>query len=138
MTMSVAINDLAAVLSEDFLSPLQQGQIKTAVREFFVSHEGKKPLTVDIGTSLEGINNEGFFQEMIAQISENINKPEYTNLMESDFSESTSVDRIVASMMLMFSFQEYFESSWISEYGIPGVIMEGDEEDWRNLVVKWR
>ena len=79
------------------------------VRQFFVSHEGKKKLTVDIGPSVSGIDDEWFFQRMISQISQNINKPEYTTLMESDFSRSTSVDRIVNSIMLMYSFQEYFE-----------------------------
>ena len=79
------------------------------VRQFFVSHEGKKKLTVDIGPSVSGIDDEWFFQRMISQISQNINKPEYTTLMESDFSRSTSVDKIVNSIMLMYSFQEYFE-----------------------------
>ena len=73
---------------------------------------------------------------MISQISQNINKPEYTTLMESDFSRSTSVDRIVNSIMLMYSFQEYFEYRVLMKCGIPGVIMEGSEEDWRMLVDK--
>ena len=106
------------------------------VREFFVSHQGKKPLTVEIGPSLEGINNEKFFSQMISQISENLNKPEYTKLMASDFSQSTPVDRIVNSLMLMFSFQEYFEYRALLACGIPGVIMDGSEEDWQNLVYK--
>merc|ERR1712183_148163 len=105
------------------------------VREFLVSHEGKKPLTVKIGPTLEGINEDGFFDEMITQISQNINKPEYTKLMQSDFSQSKAVDRVVANMMLMFSFQEYFEYRALLACGIPGVIMEGKEEDWRKLVV---
>ena len=106
------------------------------VRQFFVSHEGKKTLTVVIGPSVSGINGESFFQRMISEISKNINKPEYTTLMESDFSRSTSVDRIVNSIMLMYSFQEYFEFRAFTACGIPGVIMEGSEEDWRMLVDK--
>ena len=78
------------------------------VRQFFVSHEGKKTLTVQIG-SIDGIGDEWFFQQMISQITQNINKPEYTTLMESDFSRSTSVDKFVNSIMLMYSFEEYFE-----------------------------
>ena len=107
-----------------------------AVREFFVSHEGKKQLTVEIGPSLQGIGNEAFFQQMISQITENINKPNYTKIMESDFSQSNSVDRIVNSIMLMFSFQEYFEYRALLACGIPGVIMDGSEEDWQNLIIK--
>merc|ERR1711953_1035598 len=107
-----------------------------AVREFFVSHEGKKQLTVFIGPTVQGINNEGFFQAMISQITKNINKPEYTNLMASDFSQSTSVDKIVSSIMLMYSFKEYFEYRAYMLCGIPGVTMLGSEEDWSNLIYK--
>ena len=77
----------------------------TAVREFFVSHEGKIKLTVLIGPSVNGINSERFFSEMISQITRNINKPEYTSLMDCDFSGSTAVDRIINSIMLMYSFK---------------------------------
>ena len=76
----------------------------TAVREFFVSHEGKKTLTVGI-RRIGDIDSERFFNEMISQITRNINKPEYTSLMESDFSESTAVDRVINSIMLMYSFK---------------------------------
>ena len=76
----------------------------TAVREFFVSHEGKKTLTVGI-RRIDDIDSERFFNEMISQITRNINKPEYTSLMESDFSESTAVDRVINSIMLMYSFK---------------------------------
>ena len=128
--------DWWATISQIIATRIDRHADDQAVREFFVSHEGKKPLTVEVGPTLEGVNNEAFFDEMISQISENINKPEYTNLMESDFSQSTPVDRIVASMMLMFSFQEYFEYRALLACGIPGVIMDGSEEDWQNLVYK--
>ena len=75
-----------------------------AVRKFFVSHEGKKKLTVKID-EIDDIDSERFFNEMISQITRNINKPEYTSLMESDFSESTAVDRVINSIMLMYSFK---------------------------------
>merc|ERR1719347_82128 len=107
-----------------------------SVREFFVSHEGKKTLTVKIGPTVHGIDNESFFQQMIYLISQNINKPEYTTIMQSDFSQSTSVDRVVNSIMLMYSFQEYFEYRVMMLCGIPGVSMMGSEEDWERLVVK--
>ena len=107
------------------------------VRRFFVSHEGKKTLTVNVGSSITGIEKESFFQQMISEISKNINNPDYTTLMESDFSQSTSVDRIVNNIMLMFSFQKYFEYRASTRCGIPGVIMEGSEEDWRRLLQKF-
>ena len=77
-----------------------------------------------------------FFQAMISEITENINKPEYTSLMKADFSQSTSVDRIVNNIMLMYSFKEYFEYRMRSLCGIPGVVMLGSEDDWLRLLEK--
>merc|ERR1712087_321518 len=128
--------DWWATVSQIIATRIDRHAEDPAIREFFVSHEGKKSLTVEIGPSLQGINNEKFFQEMISQITENINKPQYTKLMKSDFSQSTSEDKIVNSIMLMYSFQEYFEYHALLACGIPGVIMDGSEEDWQNLVYK--
>lgn len=109
---------------------------RPAVRKFFVSHEGKKKLTVEIGPTIAGIDDEAFFRQMTSQISQNINKPEYTSLMATDFSQSTSVDRIINSIMLMYSFKEYFEYRAMMLCGLPGVSMLGTEEDWSRLVEK--
>ena len=62
-----------------------------SVRQFFVSHEGKKTLTVEVGPSIYGVDYEWFFQQMTGQISESINNPDYTQIMETDFSSSTPV-----------------------------------------------
>merc|ERR1712087_52935 len=128
--------DWWATVSQIIATRIDRHAEDPAIREFFVSHEGKKSLTVEIGPSLQGINNEKFFQEMISQITENINKPQYTKLMKSDFSQSTSEDKIVNSIMLMYSFQEYFEYRALLACGIPGVIMDGSEQDWQKLVNK--
>ena len=48
-------------------------------------------------------------QQMICLMKEKLNKPEYTTTMATDFSQSSPVDRIVSSVMMMFSFNEYFE-----------------------------
>ena len=87
------------------------------------------------GTSC-GVDYNWFFQAMISQITENINKPEYTSLMKADFSQSTSVDRIVNNIMLMYSFKEYFEYRMMLMCGIPGVVMLGSEDDWLSLLEK--
>ena len=87
------------------------------------------------GTSC-GVDYNWFFQAMISQITHNINKPEYTSLMKADFSQSTSVDRIVNNIMLMYSFKEYFEYRMMLMCGIPGVVMLGSEDDWLSLLEK--
>jgi len=75
-----------------------------AVRKYFVSHKGRKVLKVKID-SIDSIENEIFFNQMRSQINKNINNPEYTRVMESDFSSSTSTDRIINSIMLMKAFE---------------------------------
>ena len=70
----------------------------------FTTHEGKK-----LSVIMDRVSNEEFFQQIISQIATNINKPEYTTTMATDFSQSSPVDRIVSSVMMMFSFNEYFE-----------------------------
>ena len=107
-----------------------------SVRPFFVNHEGKKTLTVDVGPSIYGVDYEWFFKEMSKQIKANINKPDYTDAIESDFSTSTSVQKIVNNIMLMYSFQKYFEYRMGLFCGVPGVIMKGSEEDWKKMIDK--
>jgi len=107
-----------------------------SVRPFFVNHEGKKTLTVRVGPSIYGVDYPLFFKQMSGQIKANINKPEYTDAMESGFTSSTPVHKIVNHIMLMYSFQKYFEYRMMTLCGIPGVIMMGAEEDWRNMIDK--
>ena len=109
-----------------------------SVRPFFVNHEGKKKLTVEVGPSIYGVKDEKFFKEMSGQIKANINKPDFTDAIESDFSSSTSVQKIVNNIMLMYSFQKYFEYRAYCCCGIPGVIMMGSEEDWKSMIENWK
>ena len=109
---------------------------KDEVRKFFVQHEGKKTLTVQVGSGIYGVNYSWFFDQMVKEIERNINVPEYVSIMEADFSETTSVQRIVNKVLLMTSMQEYFDYRMDSKCGIPGVIMKGSEADWDKLSIK--
>ena len=73
---------------------------------------------------------------MAHQIEKNINVPEYVKAIESDFSTSTTVHKIVGKIVLMKSLQEYFEYMMCALCGIPALEMKGDEQDWKNLVFK--
>ena len=106
------------------------------VRSFFVNHEGKKRLVVDAGPSIYHTDYNQFFGEMSRQIRANINKPLYTDAMESDFSSSSPEHKIVSNIMLMYSFKEYFDYVSNLFCGIPGVIMMGKEIDWENMITK--
>jgi len=106
------------------------------VRQFFVSHEGKKTLEVTVAQSIYDVDYELFFKQMRSQISQNINNPEYTALTECNFSQTTSVQRMVSDIMLMYGFKEYFDYRMVCGCGIPGVTMVGTEEDWKALIEK--
>ena len=109
-----------------------------SVRTFFVSHEGKKTLSVHCTLEqLTSDDNGWFFKEMKDKISQNINNSEYTDIMDCEFSGSSTVQKIVSDIMLMYGFKEYFEYvCLITTCGIPGVIMEGSENDWKLLLEK--
>jgi len=128
--------DWWTAISQIIATRIDKHAKEPAVRNFFVSHEGKKQLTVNVGPSIYGVDYDRFFQAMVSQITHNINKPEYTSLMKADFSQSTSVDRIVNNIMLMYSFKEFFEYRMMLGCGIPGVVMLGSEDDWLRLLEK--
>jgi len=107
------------------------------VRKFFVAHEGKKKLIVNVGsTTIYGVDYDWFFQAMTNEIEKNINNPEYAKIMDQDFSTSAPVQKTVNNIMLMYSFQKYFEYIECLLCGIPGVIMTGLEDDWKQLIEK--
>jgi len=111
---------------------------KPEVRRFFVSHEGKKQIKVHAGAGVYETNYSWFFDQMAKGIAENISVPEYCNLLETDFSESTDVHKIVGKLVLMTSMKEFFEYVMESKCGIPGVVMKGSEDDWKKLSIKLR
>ena len=107
------------------------------VRNFFVSHEGKKTLSVTVpdDTSLT-VNYDWFLDQMLQKIQENIKTPQYVELMTADFSTSTKNDRIISSINTMSSTQEFFNYMMYCGCGIPAVTMRGTEEDWKHLMLK--
>ena len=79
------------------------------MRRFFVQHEGKKKLTVEVGPSIYGVDYSWFFDQMSAKIRNNVNVPDYVDTIQSNFSQTTKTQRIVSEIALMSSLQEYFE-----------------------------
>lgn len=102
------------------------------VRKFFVNHEGKKRLTVDVDGTC-GIDYAKFFREMTDLIQSNIKIPGYVDIIRSDFSTSTPTHRIVSEITVMSSMQEFFEYCMRTGCGIPYVELLGEKEDWIKL-----
>ena len=108
-----------------------------SVKQFFVSHEGKKQLTVLVDPPIYNVDYEWFFNEMKDLISTNINNSDYTDIMDCNFPHSTSVQKIVNNIMLMKGFKEYFEYRMRTRCGVPGVRMVGTQDDWKLLPQKF-
>jgi len=106
---------------------------KEEVKDFFVSHEGKKELVVNLGPSVYSANYSSFLDQMASKIGENLNNPEYVNIMSSDFDTSTITHKIGANIALMSSVQNYFDYTGNILCGIPKVDMQGEEKDWARL-----
>ena len=111
-----------------------------AVRKFFVQHEGKKEIRVDVTPNqlknISGIDYSWLFDQFSEEIEKNINVPEYVQQMIPDFSTTTSVHRIVSQITLMTSVQEFFEYRVNTVCGIPAIEMKGTLEDWMKLKEK--
>ena len=60
-----------------------------SVRKLFTVEEEKKCLSVNIGSRSELQSGE-FIQEISKQIARNLDNPDYIQIMEADFSQSTS------------------------------------------------
>ncbi len=108
------------------------------VRKFFVDHDGKKKLTVEVGPTIYGVDYSWFFDQMTGLINDNIKVPKYVDTMTSDFSCTTTVQRIISQIAVMTSMQEFFEYEMMLCCGIPSVEMAGQEDDWLKLVEKFR
>ena len=102
------------------------------VRKYFVNHEGKKRLTVDVDDTC-GIDYEKFFREMTNLIQSNIKVDKYVKTIRSDFTTSTETHQIVSEITVMSSMQEFFEYCMRTRCGIPFVELEGTEDDWVKL-----
>jgi len=110
---------------------------KTSVKDFFVDHDGKKELRVELGDSLYTADYTWFFQQMTNQVDKNIKKKEYVRTMRSDFGTSTSEHQIATNIAIMSSVQEFFQFIGGIACGIPRVEMLGSLEDWQKLKTKF-
>ena len=111
---------------------------KAEIREFFVAHEGKKSIDIRVGPegSLSNVDYSWLFDQFANGIKLSIKTPGYADLMQADFSTSGPEQIISTQIRLMSSLQKYFEYSFGTCCGIPGVEMLGTEQDWIRLLEK--
>jgi hypothetical protein len=106
-----------------------------ALRSQFVHHEGKKEIEISRTDFVKGspVNDwAGVFPEFSAKIKENT-VAGTVELIESDFTTTGPVERIVSHITLMEVVQHYFSYSVACGCGFPSITLKGTPEDWEKI-----
>jgi len=108
---------------------------KDNVRKFFVEHQGKKTIGIEV-PSLAHLDYSWLFDQFAQGIRMNIKTPGYVDVMQADFTTTTKDQLISTQIMLMASVQKYFDFCCYTACGIPGVELVGEVKDWKRLLEK--
>lgn len=100
------------------------------MRALFVSHEGRKTITV-LGTTM----GEHMVEKLSAAVNAELNEGA-RGFVEPHFSTTTPKDGFVARAALLGAVQKFFGYRVMLMCGIPKVIMMGAPQDWRALRAK--
>ena len=106
-----------------------------ALRDHFVSHEGKKLIVIRRDHFVKGnINNdwEGAFAEFSQKMSEHM-KADTHKIIASGYSTTGPVEQAAMNVALMDAMQNYFTYATATACGFPYVTLEGSTDDWRAL-----
>ncbi|KAH8587431.1 hypothetical protein B0O99DRAFT_556691 [Bisporella sp. PMI_857] len=104
------------------------------LRSTFVAHGGKKQLELDIRPfSIFSANLGTLAQAMTGLIQENVKDPGLRDWIMPKFSTTTNEDSSVAAIIMMSTFQKYFEYVMTGGCGFPSVTLLGDKADWEEI-----
>ncbi|RFU75202.1 hypothetical protein TARUN_7036 [Trichoderma arundinaceum] len=104
------------------------------LRSFFVRHEGRKELIVDLSPQTMETLDIAFAATLFAKlIQENVVDPDLERWILPNFSTTTSNDISVAAMVMMATTKAYFEYTLLAGCGFPSVTLLGERDDWVNL-----
>ncbi len=110
------------------------------MRQYFVDFSGKLSLVVATNEiTLDNPNSpwEKIFPEFTKQIAEHTGS-EFINLLSSDFTTTTSVEKIASEVTIMEAMKPYFE--YIVPFyvvcGIPEITLQGTTKDWQKILDK--
>ena len=109
------------------------------LRHYFVDFSGKVSLIVSTEEiKLDNPNStwEKVFPEFTKQIADYTGS-EIINLLSSDFSTTTIVEKVASEITIMEAMKPYFE--YIVFYticGIPEITLQGTPEDWQKILEK--
>jgi hypothetical protein len=101
------------------------------LRSNFVSHEGKKTLTLNFGGNYANVSVDRFAELFIEQI--NANTKQSSDWLQCDFTTTTAKERTASSLLVMAGFQQYFKYEMMFCCGIPEVHLMGEKCDYEKI-----
>ena len=104
------------------------------LRSRFVAHEGKKQLEVKAARSRYTVDFGRMAQRMTDHIDQNVIDPTLRGWIIPDFSTTHNNDITVAAVLMMSTFQKYFDFKFTLMCGIPTVTLLGERADWENIL----
>ncbi|MFA5328325.1 MAG: DUF4419 domain-containing protein [Prolixibacteraceae bacterium] len=111
------------------------------LRKDFIDFDGKLTLVVKSNKDLlNGSENskdwEDIFPQFTTQIANHIGE-ELINILSSDFSTTTAIEKVASEITLMEAMEPYFEFVVIRVVcGIPEITLKGTPEDWQKIYDK--
>ncbi|KAG6909876.1 hypothetical protein DXG01_014912 [Tephrocybe rancida] len=105
------------------------------LRDKFVSHAGKKKLTVESqSTTMAGMDFGKLSLQMSNAIYANVKDATLVPWVLPDFTTTTPDDSVICSVLLMSTLKEYFSYGMMVACGIPAITLEGTRDDWQSIL----
>jgi hypothetical protein len=102
------------------------------LRSRLVRHEGKKTLVVEAASISSREDWERTLAGFSASLQDEVGKG-LVNLLTCSFSTTTPASRTASQIVLMDTFQRYFDYEVVCICGIPEITLEGTPEDFRDI-----
>jgi len=104
------------------------------LRDRFVDFQGKRKLTVTTLGTLYTVDFGELAERMVdEQIVDNIRDPTIAEWILPGFTTTTENDRIVASVTMMATLQNYFEYEFELTCGLSSITLLGSIDDWKMI-----
>ncbi|THU90809.1 hypothetical protein K435DRAFT_968487 [Dendrothele bispora CBS 962.96] len=107
-----------------------------ALRSIFVSHEGKKELTVEAFGDRHTVDFGHLARLMTGEIERHVNDPSMVEWIIPKFSTTTLNDIVISSVLMMSTMKKYLSYTMKLKCGIPKVTLEGEKADWEHLLAR--
>ena len=108
------------------------------MRHHFADFSGKLSLIIktnEIKLDNPDSNWEKIFPEFTKQIAKHTGK-EIINLLSSDFTTTTAIERVAFEITIMEAMKSFFEFKAMYACGIPEITLRGTPKDWQKILDK--